>query len=118
MNLAPRTTAALAGLALAVAALAACVSPPKLSESSPVPVADPMPTPTSGNVTETPLTELPEWARDGTVWIVYPEGFMCSGTEGCPNDYRAWFGEPGAVLPKGAEHYDPAVHTWVFPADQ
>ena len=70
MNLAPRTTAALAGLVLTVAALAACASPSKLSDSSPEPVADPTPTPTAGNVTETPLTELPEWARDGTVWIV------------------------------------------------
>ena len=43
------------------------------------------------------------------------EGFVCSGTEGCPNDYRAWFGEPGAVLPEGVEYYDSTVHTWVFP---
>ncbi|HYP73504.1 MAG TPA: hypothetical protein VEP72_05395 [Microbacterium sp.] len=58
---------------------------------------------------------MPDWAKS-TTWLVYPEGFLCIGTEGCPNDYRAFFGEPPAVLPPNVQVYDPAVHTWVFPA--
>jgi hypothetical protein len=66
------------------------------------PAVDPPPT--------EPLTQLPEWALVSVPWIVYPEGFECFGTEGCPNDYRAAFGEPGEVLPVGVEYYDPAWH--------
>ena len=58
---------------------------------------------------------MPDWAKS-TTWLVYPEDFECVGTEGCPNDYRAFFGEPPAVLPPNVQVYDPAVHTWVFPA--
>ena len=75
---------------------------------------------------DTPLTELPEWAQTGTVWLIYPDGLQCEGTEGCPNDYRAAFGQPGDVLPEGVEYYDPAKHDYnpetgtgiVFPAEQ
>lgn len=55
-------------------------------------------------------TELPEWAQGQQVWLIYPDGFQCGGTEGCPNDYRALIGEPGPVLPEGVEYYDPAKH--------
>lgn len=69
--------------------------------------------------------ELPEWAKSSGPWIIYPEGFRCQGTEGCPNDYRALIGEPGDVLPANVEYYDPATHDYdpanpgkfsVFPA--
>ncbi|KQR26171.1 LysM peptidoglycan-binding domain-containing protein [Microbacterium sp. Leaf151] len=69
--------------------------------------------------------ELPDWAKNSGPWIIYPEGFRCQGTEGCPNDYRALIGEPGDVLPANVEYYDPATHDYdpanpgkfsVFPA--
>ena len=38
-----------------------------------------------GVLTPTYLTELPDWAKEGNpVWLVYPDGFECVGTEGCP----------------------------------
>ncbi len=99
-------TTTLAALVLATSAVAAC-------SGSPAPqAAPPSPTPTA---TPTPeyLTELPEWARVSSPWLIYPDGFECSGTEGCPNNYRASFGEPGPVLPEGVEYYDPAKHDCV-----
>jgi hypothetical protein len=56
--------------------------------------------------------ELPDWAK-GTHWLIYPDGFQCVGTEGCPNDYRTIGGEVGPVLPEGVEYYDPAKHDCV-----
>lgn len=56
--------------------------------------------------------ELPEWARSSGPWIIYPDGFQCQGTEGCPNDYRSLIGEPGDVLPANVEYYDPAKHDY------
>lgn len=56
--------------------------------------------------------ELPDWAKNSGPWIIYPEGFRCQGTEGCPNDYRALIGEPGDVLPANVEYYDPATHDY------
>jgi hypothetical protein len=102
----PRTaklTATLAGLVLAGAALAGCTAAtaPQVGDASSHPTTSATPTPTY-------LTALPEWARSSTPWLIYPEGFTCSGTEGCPNDYRAAFGEPGPVLPDGVEYYDSA----------
>ena len=128
MNLVRRTTAALIALAVSAASLVACApyarsEPPTedaIVESMPMPTPAPTVSPTGnddGADIEEPLTELPEWALFDTVWLVYPEGFKCWGTEGCPSDYRAFFGEPGAVLPEGVEYYDPAVHTWVRPAE-
>lgn len=69
--------------------------------------------------TERPLTELPDWAKDNAPWFVYPDDLRCQGTEGCPNDYRAFFGEPGETLPQGVVVYDPAQHdgVYVFPAE-
>lgn len=103
----------LAALALAATALAGCTASTTQS------AADPSPTPTvSATPTPTYLTELPAWAQENhQVWLVYPEGFKCWGTEGCGNDYRVWFGEPGPVLPDGVEYYDPAIHTWVREAE-
>ncbi|UVD40587.1 membrane protein [Microbacterium phage Figueroism] len=74
------------------------------------------PEPTQAPVVH-PVPELPEWAQ-GTTWLVYPEGFQCWGTEGCPNSYRS-IAEPGPVLPEGVEYYDPAKHDCVLvqPAD-
>lgn len=63
--------------------------------------------------TPTYLSELPEWARTSGPWLIYPDGFRCSGTEGCPNDYRALIGEPGPILPEGVEYYDPEKHDCV-----
>jgi len=92
---------ALASLALA-SALAGCTAAPQSVE--------PTPTPT--------VTQLPAWAQ-GTTWLIYPDGFECWGTEGCPNSYRASFGEPPAVLPANVVYYDPAKHDCVLvqPAD-
>lgn len=59
-----------------------------------------------------PITELPAWAQESRPWIIYPEGFRCQGTEGCPNDFRALIGEPGDVLPDGVEYYDPAKNDY------
>lgn len=61
---------------------------------------------------ERPITELPEWAKENLLWLIYPDDLRCWGTEGCPNDFRAAFGEPSDVLPEGVEYYDPAVHNW------
>ena len=36
------------------------------------------------------------------------------GTEGCPNDYRFSFGEPGPVLPDNVEYYVPEKHDCVL----
>lgn len=112
----PRTdklALALATFALA-AALAGCTAM-TAAPAAPPPTSTPAATPTP---TPTYLTELPAWAKEASLWLVYPEGFECSGTEGCPNNYRAFFGEPGPVLPDGVEYYDPAKHdcTFVFPA--
>ena len=92
---------ALASLALA-SALAGCTAAPQSAE--------PTPTPT--------VTQLPEWAQ-GTTWLIYPEDMRCYGTEGCPNSYRAFFGEPGPALPANVVYYDPAKHDCVLvqPAD-
>lgn len=99
---------ALAMLVLAVAALAGCTATtgPQAAPTSTATVA-PTPTPTY-------LTELPAWALDSIPWLIYPDGMECSGTEGCPNDYRAFFGEPGPVLPDDVEYYDPAKHDCKF----
>lgn len=98
----------LAALALVVTALAAC-------SATDTPAADPAPTSTA-EPTRTPnyVTDLPDWAQEGNpLWLVYPEGFECEGTEGCPNDFRALIGKPGPVLPDGVEYYDPAKHDCV-----
>ncbi|KAF2412530.1 hypothetical protein B1729_14555 [Microbacterium sp. B35-04] len=115
MTIAIKLTMTLATLALAMAALTGCAvvaTAPQAAEPSSTPTASPTPTPT-----QTYLTELPEWA-EGT-WLVYPDGMECFGTEGCPNDYRAFFGEPGPVLPERVVYYDPAQHDCVLvqPAD-
>lgn len=107
--------ATLAGFVLAATALAGCsttAAAPQAAGTAPEATTSATPTPTP-----TYLTELPAWA-EGT-WLVYPDGMECWGTEGCPNDYRAFFGEPGPVLPEGVEIYDPAKHDCVFvrPAD-
>lgn len=61
--------------------------------------------------------QMPDWASE-MHWLIYPEGFQCGGTEGCPNDYVLTFGPPPAVLPDNVEHYSPAKHdcTFVQPA--
>lgn len=101
----------LAALALAVTALGGC-------SATEAPAADPTLTATAAPTpTRTYLTELPDWAKQGNpVWLIYPDGFKCEGTEGCPNDYRALIGEPGPVLPKGVEYYEPAKHDCVVVA--
>lgn len=109
-----KLTATMAALILATTVLAGCAATttPQAAEPTATPSASPTPTPTY-------LTELPKWALGtGMPWFIYPDGFECAGTEGCPNDYRAAFGEPGPVLPDGVEYYDPAIHpNWSTPAD-
>src|SRR5690606_35587944 len=81
---------------LAATALAGCATAtPQTVDPAAEPVVSATPTPSF-------LTELPEWAKE-THWLIYPEDFECSGTEGCPNDYRFSFGEPGPVLPENVE---------------
>ena len=109
----PKLVPALAGLVLAVAALAGCTATTAAPAAAPTSTATAAPTPTPRY-----LTELPAWAKDYSLWLVYPEGFKCSGTEGCPNDYRSSFGEPGPVLPEGVEYYDAAKHDCTFVAPE
>ncbi|WP_426185450.1 hypothetical protein [Microbacterium sp. TWP3-1-2b2] len=113
----PRTAklaATVAALVLA-AALAGCTAtaPQQSAEQTSTPTATATPTPAY-------LTELPAWALGtGMPWFIYPDGFECFGTEGCPNDYVAFFGEPGPFLPEGVVYYDPAIHgDMVTPVDQ
>ena len=108
MTLTVKLSTALAALALIVTALAGCAATedPPVADPAPTSTADPAPTPTY-------LTELPAWALDSIPWIIYPEGFKCTGTEGCGNDYHRSFGEPGPVLPAHVEYYDPAKHDCV-----
>lgn len=92
-------------VALAVPAFSALgsIGAQEQAAMTPTPtVAIPSPTGTP------PITELPAWAKEARPWIIYPKGFRCQGSEGCPNDFRAAFGEPGDVLPAGVEYYDPA----------
>lgn len=105
---APKTLPALAALALAVGALTGCTAAaaPQAEDSS-TPVASSMPTPAT-------RPQLPEWARGNSDWLIYPEGMECEGTEGCPNDYRAFFGEPGSLLPEGVQYYDADKHDCVL----
>jgi hypothetical protein len=107
--------ATLAALVLSAAALVGCSAAPAqpVAGATPTPTVSPAPTPSY-------LTELPEWALGtGMPWFIYPDDFECFGTEGCPNDYVAFFGEPGPVLPDGVEYYDPAIHgDMVTPVDK
>ena len=125
MSLAAKITAGTA--VLAVAGLVALAAATALAPADAAPPASAKPPAVEETFTATdneaaaagaPLTELPQWALQSAPWLIYPEGFKCAGTEGCPNDYRAIFGEPGDVLPEHVEYYDPAVHDWVFPANQ
>lgn len=109
----PRTaqlTATLAASVIAAGTLAGCTL---TSVPQPAPPSAPIVTRTAPPAPELP--ELPDWAR-GSTWLIYPDGFECGGTEGCPNDYRALIGEPGPVLPRGVEYYDPAKHDCVVVA--
>ncbi|WP_136053598.1 hypothetical protein [Microbacterium sp. K5D] len=96
----------LAAIVFAVTALAGCTATTTPQSAGSTPTVSPTPT-------STYLTELPQWAANTTPWFIYPDGFECYGTEGCPNDYRWHFGEPGPVLPEGVVYYDPAVHDCV-----
>lgn len=105
-----KRTTALAVIALAAAALAGCTAAPTDATDTPETAVA---TPASGAASSPEPTptpeEMPAWAEAMT-WYIYPDGFKCAGTEGCPNDYRAFFGEPGPVLPDNVEYYDPGVH--------
>lgn len=109
MRRAATLTTTLAALLLATGALAGC------ADTTAPQAAPPWPTPAPTPLQEYP-PELPEWAQGHQVWLIYPDGFECGGTEGCPNDYRALIGEPGPVLPDGVEYYDPAKHDCVVVA--
>lgn len=108
MSITPKISTTLAILALATAALAGCTATTTTQAADPVPTSTADPTPTPDYV-----TELPDWAKGDAIWLIYPDGFKCSGTEGCPNDFRRLIGEPGPVLPEGVEYYDSAKHDCV-----
>lgn len=97
-----KITVSLASLALLAGMTACAPTPTPTVTPASTPEAEyPLPTATP------PITELPAWARsDDQLWIVYPDGFECSGTEGCPNDFVAAFGEPADPLPEGVAYYD------------
>jgi hypothetical protein len=100
--------------ALVVAGLVALAAPVVSmfgSDVTPAPVAAAGPAASASPVQQkTPtVTELPDWAKASSPWVIYPEGFRCQGTEGCPNDFRALIGEPGDILPPNVHYYDPAV---------
>lgn len=112
-----------AGVLAVAGAIALTIAPilssPAADSAPPATRAAEAASPTESAAPE-PLTELPDWALESTPWIVYPEGFRCMGTEGCPNDYRAAFGEPGTPLPVHVEVYDPERHDGrlVWPREQ
>lgn len=118
MSQSPRTrlAAALAAVAFAAMALAGCATPSAapaaaVQTSAPTPTAEPA---AEATPTPTPTArELPDWAKE-MHWLIYPEGFKCAGTEGCPNDYVKSFGQPGPVLPDNVEYYDPKKHDCGF----
>lgn len=126
MSLAAKITAGVVAAAVAglvALAVPACSSmeqavPPTASKPPAAEASSPTTTDDGTTTSAGALVELPEWALETVPWLIYPDGFKCTGTEGCPNDYRAVFGEPGDVLPEHVEYYDPAVHDWVFPVDQ
>ena len=99
--------------AVAVLALTGCATntsepgeqdvAPAVAET-PEPVETPTPTPTPAT-----QPEMPGWAQE-MHWLIYPDGFECAGTEGCPNDYVSTFGQPGDVLPENVEYYNPEKH--------
>lgn len=109
MNRAAKITLAVSAVAIAgIVALAVPAFAGFGSAGAQEPTAA-TPTATVPSPTGTPaITELPAGAKESSPWIVYPKGFRCQGSEGCPNDFRAAFGEPGDVLPAGVEYYDPA----------
>ncbi|BFM23899.1 hypothetical protein [Microbacterium sp. che218] len=101
-----KITVSLAALAL-LAGITACAPTPA---SAPAAVETSTPTPE-----KTPsLAErsLPQYVPDGSLWLVYPHGFQCESTEGCPNNFVAAYGTPSYPLPEGVEYYEPAKHDY------
>lgn len=107
-----RISAALLALSAALA-LAGCATAAVTADVTPT-AAESTPTPTPV------VSEIPENWRTVSPWIVYPDGFECQGTEGCPNDFRSNIGEPSDPLPDGVEMYDPEKHDGrlVWPREQ
>lgn len=60
---------------------------------------------------------LPEWAKESLPWIVYPPDYECWGTEGCGNDYVAFFGPVTGELPEGVVYFNQEEHGWARPSD-
>lgn len=129
MNLAGKNTARAAALAAAATltafALAACASPSATASDPSAAPVEAAPTPTPEQTTwplpaDQIVYELPEWAQTGSPWLVYPEGFECYGTEGCPNSFTHLIGTPSDPLPAGVELYDPERHDgrFVWPKEQ
>lgn len=124
------TTITFAASAVVVAGLVALVVPAFIATDAEEPEAlvaavGPGAEAPSVQTTVPEIPELPQWAKQTSPWIIYPDGFQCQGTEGCPNNFRSAVGEPGEVLPAGVFYYDPAVHDYdptnpnkftVFPA--
>ncbi len=119
MTLVAKITVSLASLAL-LAGMTACAPTPEAA-----PAAVETFTPAPEKTVTLPERSFPEYVPDGSLWLVYPMGFTCQGTEGCPNNFVAAYGTPSYPLPEGVESYDPAKHNYrratnsgmVFPAD-
>lgn len=115
MTPAAKITVSLASLALLVGMTACAPTTQAAPVETPATVSNPTPTASA------PITELPAWASaDDQLWIVYPDGFECGGTEGCPNDFVATFGEPADPLPEGVAYYDAECMDgrYVWPLEQ
>lgn len=98
-------------VALAVPAVAPLLASASDTAEASTRSAPPKPTATPDPV----VTELPEWAKNpGQVWIIYPEGMECHGTEGCGNSFRHLIGEPSWPLPENVEYYGgPTTQEWL-----
>ena len=126
MTPAAKITVSLASLAL-LAGMTACAPTTRAAlESTPTaeavaaPTASPSPT-TWPRPADEVVSELPAWAAEPDVlWIVYPEGFECMGTEGCPNSFTHLIGTPSDPLPEGVAYYDAECMDgrYVWPLEQ
>lgn len=120
MTHAVKITVSLASIAL-IAGMTACAPTPAST-----PAAAETSTPTPEKTSSAPERSFPEYVPSDMLWLVYPAGFQCQGTEGCPNNFVSTYGDPGSVLPEGVEYYDPIKHNYnratgsgmVFPAEQ
>lgn len=121
-----KITVSLASLVLLAGMTACAPTAQTVPADEPAAVTTPEPT-ASPEPTRWPLpadqivSELPAWATEvDMLWIVYPDGFQCTGSEGCPNDFRSLIGTPSDPLPDGVAYYDPECMDgrYVWPLEQ